>query len=180
MRRHLEPLGFTLIEVTAALALTGLSVFGAVLLLGQLGDTGTRIRRESANVSAQGNGDRLLRELLRHAGATIDTNERFRGDDRSTSYKSWCARPAGWLERCDVVLAVDIRPDSSVIVAQLSTGEQLVLRAQADSAWLRYLDPSARDSIWVTSWGTSLTLPAAVALISAKDTVVYPVGPARD
>jgi prepilin-type N-terminal cleavage/methylation domain-containing protein len=180
MRRLRSPAAFTLVEVLAALALTGLAVTCGTLLFRQTGDESARMEQERTVVSRLGNSDALLRALLRNAEASLDTAKRFRGDERSVTYQSWCATPSGWLERCGVTLAVDQRPDSSVLLAHLSSGEAFDLRALPGRVELRFLDLPGRDSIWVARWDESVSLPMAVALLGERDTLILPVGAARD
>lgn len=172
--------GFTLVELMAAIALTSLAISGCVILFRQLEDEAIRIRVESASVARQGNGQRLLRALSRHAEATGDTALRFRGDERAVSFRSWCAVPSGWLERCGVLFVIDRGRDSSTVIAQLSTHEQLSLVSYAGVAEFRYLDLLARDSAWTRYWGESLRLPAAIAIVRARDTLLFPLGASRD
>jgi prepilin-type N-terminal cleavage/methylation domain-containing protein len=180
MSPHRSARGFTLVEVMAAIALSGLVVSGGVLLLRQLGDEADRIRIESADVARQGNGERLLRALTRNAEATSDTSRRFRGDERSASYRSWCSTPSGWNERCTVLLVIDQGVDSSTIIAELSSGEHLRLLKHRGAVEFRYVDPSAHDSAWTRYWGQSLKLPTAIAIVRSGDTLVFPLGASRD
>ena len=180
MRPRRKMGGFMLVEVMAAIALSGLVISGCVLLLQQLEDEAGRLRMETANVSRRANGERLLRALARNAAATSDTALRFRGDERSASYRSWCSTPSGWMERCGVLLVIDQGRDSSTIIAQLSSGDQLRLVTHRGPVVFRYLDLSARDSAWVRYWGQGLTLPTAIAVVRPRDTLVFPLGASRD
>jgi prepilin-type N-terminal cleavage/methylation domain-containing protein len=172
--------GFTLLEVILAVSLVGAAILGGVLLLDQLNDGAARIVAEGAATDRASNGDRLLHHLIFEAHASADTNRKFAGDDRSASFRSRCEVPAGWLESCDVTLAVDDRGDSSAVVADLSLGGSLVLRRDAGRWAWRYLDTTPRDTAWATHWASGTTLPAALALISASDTIVLPVQVRRD
>ena len=59
-----RPDGFTLIEVVVALALSGIVLLGARMLLSELADGERRIAESTAVVEAKANGERLLRALL--------------------------------------------------------------------------------------------------------------------
>jgi prepilin-type N-terminal cleavage/methylation domain-containing protein len=177
--RH-ETRGFTLVEVLAAIALTGLTISGAVMLFRQLDDESTRIRVESARITREGNARRILRALTRSAEATADTALRFRGDERSASFRSWCAVPSGWRERCGVLLFVDRGRDSSTITVQLSTGEQISCGAHRGAVEFRYLDVTLRDSSWLRFWSEGLRLPSAIGMIIERDTLLFPLGASRD
>jgi len=155
-------------------------MLGGVLLLDQLGDGAARIVAESADTDRDANGARLLRRLIFEAHASADTVRKFAGDERSVSLLSWCDAPGGWSEPCDVTLAIDDRGDSSALSASLSIGGALVLRRDLGRREWRYLDAAPRDTSWATHWSSGTTLPAAVALISGSDTIVFPVQVRRE
>jgi len=168
------------VELIAAIAITGIVITGGVLLFQQLEDEAGRIRVESGNVTSQGNGERLLRALTRNAEASSDTSLRFRGDERSASYQSWCSTSSGWDEHCGVLLVIDRGSDSSTVIAELSSGEHLRLVKLRGGVEFRYFDLSARDSVWTRYWGHGVKLPTAIALVRSSDTLVFPLGPSRD
>lgn len=172
--------GFTLFELMLALALVGGAMLGAVLLLDALNDDAGRIASEGARTTREGNAERELRRLVLDARPDDDTTRRFLGDARSVSMHTRCAVPAGWSEPCDVTLAVDDRGDTTAVDAELSRGGSLVLlRDTARREW-RYLDPAPRDTVWATHWSSATTLPVALALVSASDTIVLPIQVRRD
>lgn len=172
--------GFTLLELVLALSLVGAAVLGGLLLLDQLNDGTERIVAESAATDREANGARLLRRIVFEAHTSPDTSRKFAGDDRSVSLLSWCDAPGGWSEPCDITLSIDARDDSSVVVADLSLGGSLVLRRESARRTWRYVDATARDTAWATHWSSGTTLPAALALVSARDTIVFPVRVSRD
>src|SRR6476661_6538340 len=130
--------GFTLVELLAALSVSGLVMLGGVLLVGQVTDESARIVRTSILNARDANGFRLLRQLTRDARVTPDTLDRFRGDERSVELTTMCQHARGWLAPCRAKLDVDWRTDSSVVVAYLSTGEVLELLRRPGPAALRY------------------------------------------
>lgn len=173
--------GFTLLEVVAALLLCGLVTLGGVMLLDQLNDGDLRIVREAIVNASSGNGDRVLRRLLADAEPAVeDSLDRFRGEERYLALLTRCDVPAGWAERCRAALSIDSLRDSSVLFIETDRGDRLGLRRLGGLMSFRYLDPVVRDSAWRRTWAASVTLPAAVALVSARDTIVLPVGSARD
>jgi prepilin-type N-terminal cleavage/methylation domain-containing protein len=172
--------GFTLLELILALALVGAAMLGGVLLLDQLDDGASRIVAQSADADRDANGKRLLRRLVFEAHAAADTSRKFVGDDHSASLLSWCDVPGGWSEPCDVTLSIDDRGDSSAVTADLSLGGSFVVRRDLGRRVWRYLDAAPRDTAWATHWSSGTTLPAAMALVSATDTVVFPLQVRRD
>jgi hypothetical protein len=170
----------TLLELVAALAIAGFAILGAILLLDQVDDSTRRITHDAAGDNRDGNGERMLRRLLADAQTTLDTTSRFRGDERSAEFKTLCDTPSGWAEPCHVQLAIDSLGDSSAVMAQFDNGEQYTLRRHAGRVEFRYFDMSVGDSVWRRRWGTSITLPGAIGVIVGFDTLVAPLGPARE
>jgi prepilin-type N-terminal cleavage/methylation domain-containing protein len=172
--------GTTLIEVIAAIAIGAVAILGGVLLMNQVTDTGLRISRDGRASAHEGNSVRTLRRLLREAQPSFDSTKRFRGDARSLDYITRCQMPSGWTEICHVTVSIDSIGDSSAVTAQFDGGNQFVLERHAGLLAFRYFDPVFRDSAWSTRWATSATLPLALGIVSAGDTMVLPVGPSRD
>jgi prepilin-type N-terminal cleavage/methylation domain-containing protein len=172
--------GFTLLELILALSLGGAAMLGGLLLLDQLNDGTGRIVAQTAATDREANGARLLRRIIFETHTNPDTTRRFTGDERSVSLLSWCDVPGGWSEPCDVTLSLDAREDSSAVVADLSIGGSFVLRRDSSRRAWRYLDATPRDTAWSTHWSSGTTLPAALALVSARDTIVFPVQVRRD
>jgi prepilin-type N-terminal cleavage/methylation domain-containing protein len=173
--------GFTLLELIAALSLMGFAMIGGIMLIDQLGDAGSRIVAEGKRGARLGNGARLFGRELLDATTTTDSAQRFRGDERSLEVWTSCETPGGWLAPCHAVFAIDQHADSSIVLAQLSTGESFAVRRQIGALEFRYFDPTAtRDTIWFRVWSSNINLPAGVALISAaNDTTVFPVAAGR-
>jgi len=155
-------------------------MLGAGLLLDQLDDGTARIIARRADTDREANGARLLRRLIFEGHPSADNTRKFVGDHRSASFHSLCDVPAGWSEPCEATLTIDDRGDSSAIVADLSIGGSLVLRRDATRRAWRYLDASPTDTVWASHWSSGTTLPAALAIVSASDTIVFPVQVRRD
>jgi prepilin-type N-terminal cleavage/methylation domain-containing protein len=174
--RHIAPLGFTLIELVAALALSGLALLGAARLLDQLADSRDRSAHATVASDDRMNGMRLLRALAYRGEASSDTSHQFAGDDGSTAFSSWCEVSGGWLERCSVSLRLIVHRDSSSLVASIPTAQPIVLWRGAGAAELRYFSGAGAGGRWWRGWGTSLALPRAIGIVTARDTVVLSVG----
>ena len=172
--------GFTLVELLAALAVLGLALAGGALLLDQLTDASGRIAHDRLVIARDNNGARLLRQLLRDAHLDGDTASRFRGDPRSADFTTMCPSPLGWLERCRATIAVDQRTDSAAIIAELPGAAPLTLATHPGTAELRYFDAGVADSAWTRRWALSITMPTAIGVVLGSDTLVYPLGAARD
>ena len=168
--------GFTLIEVSLALAISGLAILGSMLLLDQLDDSNRRIGILASRAASDGNGGRLLERLLLDATAITDSSPALRGDERSVDLSTTCDAPAGWKEPCRISLTIDQRDDSSIVFVALPGESPMRLRAFFRAAEFRYRGIAPSDSAWLRRW-TSLSLyPAAIAITNDRDTTVLLVG----
>ena len=113
------------------------------------------------------------------ARVTADSLDRFRGDERSAEFSTMCRRPGGWLEACRAAVGIDWRKDTSVVMASLSTGENLELARQPGVIELRYLDAVVGDSTWLRRWALSIAMPIAIGIVSGNDTSVFSLGSTR-
>jgi len=172
--------GETLLEVTAALAIAGIILLGGVAMLDQVGDSSKRIASERWAQAGESNAIDLTRQLLRDASPSFDSTRLFRGATNSLDYYTLCRVPAGWLENCHVTLAVDAVRDTAAVMAQFDGGQQFVVMRRAGSIAFRYFDFTSSDSAWSSTWTTSATTPSALAIVSAADTVVFPIGASRE
>jgi len=176
-----SPAGFTLLEVLAAISLLGLAISAAVALLDQLNDGSARIARESARTARDANGARLLARLLMDARTSTDTTQRFRGDATGVELWTLCDVPGGWAERCRVSLSIDQRAESSAVLIRLPDSITVSGRREIGRATFRYYHPNTRsDTLWAPQWSSNVSLPVAIGLFIGSDTIVLPVGRARD
>ena len=108
MRRN----GFTLIELVVAITLSGIVLLGARALWESLAGSVDRLRAQVADDARDENGERLLRSLVGRLEVGTDQSREFAGDERHTTFTTWCEVPAGWQERCAATLAIE--PDSGI------------------------------------------------------------------
>ena len=173
---HPRPAGFTLIEITLALAISGLAILGSMLLLDQLDDSARRIAATAARDASDGNGNRLLERLLLDATRTPDSTHALRGDELSLELSTTCDAPAGWREPCRIALTIDQRNDTGTVSVTQPGHPPLHLRAFAGEVEFRYRSIVQSDSAWLRRW-TSLSLyPPAIAIANDRDTTVLLVG----
>lgn len=168
--------GFTLIEILVALAIAGVVVLSARLLLEELADDADGIMTRASEADVRANAERTLRELVLRLEVGTEDARRFAGDERAARFTSWCDVPRGWQERCTVTLAVDFEGRAPMLAASLSTGDVLVLRRGFANASLRYLGDAARGGTWFRSWGESITAPLAIGLVLDADTLILRIG----
>lgn len=177
--RVAERNGFTLIELLAALAIAGIALLGGILLLDQIGDASTRIAAARVTTMRTANGARLLRRLILNALASPDTMQGLQGAPRVVSLRTMCETPQGWPKPCRARLVLDQEGDTSVVIAELPGGPTLRLLAMQGAADFRYVD-GAQGTLWMTQWSSGLGLPGAIAIATASDTLVYPLGVMHD
>jgi prepilin-type N-terminal cleavage/methylation domain-containing protein len=175
IRSHGSRAGFTLLEVTAALAIVGVLFFGLAVLLRQIGDARDRIVAESRGEDVSANGTRLLHALVGSAEASTDTSQRFIGTPSSAAFMTWCPTPGGWLERCRVQLNIVPFGDSSALTAVVAARQAFVLWRGGGAARLIY-SSFTQDSVWTGRWGQSVAIPAAIAIATHSDTIVLGTG----
>lgn len=169
-RRH----GFTVIEIVVALAITGMLVLGARFILETLGDHATRIGAAARAADASANADRWLRSTV--AQIEVDSAHRFEGDERRAQFQTWCPRPSGWAERCQVALALETGDQGGVFTGTLPGGERLVLRRDFQGGTLRYLVSARAGGSWVAGWRDGITPPLAIGVILDGDTTIVRIG----
>ncbi|HYW08759.1 MAG TPA: prepilin-type N-terminal cleavage/methylation domain-containing protein [Longimicrobium sp.] len=167
--------GFTLVEVVVALALAGLLLLGARVLLEQVGDAAERISGTAAEVDREANGERLLRAVVGSAEQPSGARA-FRGDARGARFTSWCDLAAGWQERCDVSLGVIRVGERNVLAMELPRGEVVALRHGFASGRVIYLRDAADGGSWLAEWASSVSLPLAVGVVLDGDTLILRVG----
>lgn len=176
MRCPERRLGVTLLELMVALAVTGLSLVAGRLMIQTIDDSGRTISAFARQSDTNANADRVLRSLLGRAEVSADSLRRFRGDSLAVSFDSWCDRPAGWIERCRVGLAMGFTEDSSVVTASLSSGDVLRIRSVYGIASFRYVTRDSSGTRWLQAWGNSITAPYALSIVSVRDTIILIIG----
>lgn len=170
-----SPRGFTLLELMAALALTGLVLAAATRLLTQIGDSAGALRRAGVASAEDRNGMRLLRALASNAASGLDSSQRFSGSSAAASFATLCDVPGGWREPCRVRLELTTSGDSSSLVA--SWQEVPALRLWRGSyAALRYVEGTRGDAMIYQEWRSSVSVPLAIVIAARTDTVVLPIG----
>ncbi|MEP6733828.1 MAG: hypothetical protein ABJE10_24490 [bacterium] len=163
--------GFTVVELTAALALIGLIFAGIWALLEQVTDGRDRITQEAGDADRTGNGERLLTAMFANAEVITDSVNRFVGAEDRATFNTWCVVPQGWLEKCRVLLQVSDRLSGSDVSWVVGRDTRL-LRHFAAPAEFRYYGMIGGQAQWLNQWGRSIALPSAIALVSGGDTTV--------
>ena len=174
--------GFTLLEIMVALVVSAAAIGGAHALFGLLADLSALVGDVRDDGARRSNGERLLRDLLLSAEAGADPTATFAGTSQDARFDSWCLTSRGWSERCFATLRLVVdpqQPDTSDVLAALSTGEQLSLWRASAQATLGYLEDESFGGTWMPSWGPGVRAPLALGILSPRDTIVLRVGVAR-
>lgn len=168
--------GFTLIEVTVVLALSGIVLLGARAMLVQLADDGDRIVRAAAEADRDANADRLLRTLAGRVEAASDSTPGLIGVDRVARFRTWCDVPAGWQEPCEVTLAITRLENEEALVLRGSDERIIPLRRGFRSGRLLYLHDAGGGGVWLRSWESTITTPLALGVVLDADTLIVRMG----
>lgn len=177
--------GFTLLEIVVAIAVGSLVVLGARLMLGAVADAARATRAAARVADRAANADALLRGLVLELEVGTAESGSFAGDTTAARFSTWCPVAGGWVEQCRATLAVErsgaARPgDGHALVATLSTGERLEIRAGLARAELRYLSDASGGGRWFRVWAERVSAPLAIGVIvdsaGRTDTLVLRIG----
>jgi len=166
--------GTTLVELLAAIAIAGLVLLSAILLLNGVVDTSNRMLSDADSSTSTATTSAELRDVLSAALATFDTTQRFDATPQAMSFSTRCPSSEGWLVACRAILMLD----GPVLRARFGTGSWRTIAHYPPTATLRF--HSTSHPAWVSSWSSSATLPDAVGVVRSDDTLIYAVGPSRD
>ena len=176
---------FTLVEVMITLAIAAVILLSARTLLDGVAGA-ARVSTDAARREARtANADHLLRTLFGRLEVGTPHDTTFGGDAESMHFTSWCATPGGWLERCDVALAVERQVDGlASLVVHLKPRERggrigidrVVLDTGRHALALRYLDDPRAGGLWFVQWGSGIVAPLAIAVVAGPDTSIIRIG----
>jgi len=176
MSRRGDDRGFTLLEVIVALAISGFLMIAAHSMSTVLADHAETVSALAASGDREANGDRLLRQ----AALQVDLDNRaasgFGGNEQALSFSSWCNRPAGWLERCEVSVMIDTSKGISTLILNRSGDVPVVLRSDFRNAEFRYLRDVEAGGQWFRVWGRGISAPRAIGVIIDGDTAIVRMG----
>lgn len=170
--------GFTLVEVMVALAVIGVAVAGARVVLGQLADDAERIAGASAEADRDAGAEALLQGVVGRLelGWGDGAERRFEGHPAGARFHSWCEVPTGWLERCEVTLGVIEVAGAPVLALQMGDGDPVALRRGFAEGEILYLRDAGGGGTWVRRWGASITAPVGLGVVLDGDTTIVRIG----
>ncbi|HEV7586813.1 MAG TPA: prepilin-type N-terminal cleavage/methylation domain-containing protein [Longimicrobium sp.] len=168
--------GFTLLEVVVALAVSGLVLLGARVMLEQVADGAERIAAGAAGADRDANAERSLRDLVSRIEVSPGEGRRVVGDARGVSFSTWCDVPAGWQERCTATLGV-VRVGEANVLALASPGLQVEpVRRGFERGSLLYLADPGEGGAWVRAWDSAVSSPLAIGVVIDADTLILRIG----
>ena len=161
--------GFTLIEVLVALMVGAIVLLGAHRVLAILTDQSHALTRRAAQTDRDANGERMLRSLVGQLEIGSPGTVPFSGSPDSVRFSSWCAAPAGWLERCVVTLSFAADSDHATLRARFGARPPLDLVRDFRRGTFRYLESAAAGGQWFQTWGTGITAPLGIGIVLVRD-----------
>ena len=166
-----ERRGFAVLQAVLALAVAGIVLLAARMLIESLMDGAERVNGVSSAIDREANGRQLMRALVARMEVT-DTSRLFAGDERAIVADSWCETPFGGTARCR--LSLRIANDS--VLAIVDGASATTVMQSGPRAEFRYLADGRDGGTWIRHWGHSLTMPLAIVLVRSADTVFFPIG----
>src|SRR5688572_20768519 len=167
--------GTSLIELVVALAVGGMLLVSARVVLQQVADATERAVQHSGIAEHDTNAERVLRAALGSTESATIVRSAVRGNSSSARIETWCDVPAGWQERCVLTLRVVAGSAENLLTADLGP-DTVVIRRGFDSAALRYVADTRYGGTWLTEWLSQITVPIAVGIIIDADTLILRIG----
>lgn len=183
----------TLLEVTIATVITATLLLAANGLIMAVAGEQSRIDALSSEQAEATNSYHILRQLLSQVETRtgpvssgreegVHESPLLRGSAYDLAFSSWCERPVGWMEPCDVLIRIrlergsspDDRPAWTLAVIENASGELVLTRSQKRLQFL-YLTTAVNGGIWSSHWNGETQLPMAVGLDRVTDTLIVPV-----
>lgn len=171
--------GYTLIELLAALTLLGL-IFGIGLaVIDSVRATSRSLDRAIGELDQRGTGEREFSDVLARVTAAPPGRAGFSGSSASMEFRSRCDSPHGWLAPCRV--RVNVVPGAHIVIRiemeDFSAPRELAVALRG--AHLVYLPDQSDGAEWTRGWGVEIAPPAAVGVVTDRDTVSFRVGGPR-
>lgn len=166
--------GFTLLEVLAALTIAGIVVLGGHRVLSAALDARDRQAAAERAGAERARGLPLIRVLVANTRTPARAGRRFEGTPERVDFETWCRTGTGAFAPCHAALRVlETAPGGIELVIDGESGAHLALGAARPA--FEYQQRGGRDERWDADWGTSFTLPTAIRIVAAPDTIVLPL-----
>jgi prepilin-type N-terminal cleavage/methylation domain-containing protein len=152
--------GFTLIEVTVALLIGGLTILIAHAMFGAVADQGRVLLAAREGLDREANARRWVSAAFLSLETGRESAGRFDGEPGQVEFTSWQRTPDGWFERRRVRLGLSSRR----LVATVIPSGPIPLTEVIRGVDFDYLLALGAESPWVRQWVSPLTAPVAVRM----------------
>jgi len=152
--------GFTLIEVTVALLIAGLSVLVAHQIYSVAGDASARLGTARHILDRRMNARRWLQETFLSLEVSSGEGNGFAGHPDRVSFTSRLRGPYGWSE----LRRIEIRGEQGRLVAAVTGEDPIVLEERLGELELDYLMVPGEATRWAPTWISPTSAPLAVRL----------------
>lgn len=175
--RHSHPrAGVSLLETIIALAVSGIVLLGARVMVDGLADNTRRLHASAGVWDAEANRELALRLVADRVEVATDSTARFVGSEQEARFRSWCEAGGGWLERCDVALRFVRRDTGADLIMDCSLQGAMTLRTGVRTGRLLYLASAADGGAWQRDWVVDITAPLAIGVVADGDTMIVRLG----
>lgn len=164
--------GLSLLETLIALAVSGIVLLGARVMVDGLADNTRRLHASTVAWDDEANRELALRLVADRAEVATDSPARFVGSAQEARFRSWCEAGGGWLERCDVTLHFVRRDARADLVMDCSQQGVITLRTGVRVGRLLYLSSAADGGAWQHDWLVDITAPLAIGVVADGDTMI--------
>jgi len=169
--------GFTLVEVTAALAVGALVVLLAYRVYGGVLDGAARLLAAQQTLDRSANARRLLTALVAGVEVGMVPGGDFRGSPERVTFTTWTTNSRGWPER----RRVSVFAGDGVLRVQGLAPEPPHLADSVEALGIDYLLDFGAAERWGQAWTSEVSAPVALRLRitrpSGTDTLLLLVGP---
>lgn len=169
--------GFTLVEVTAALAVGALVVLLAYRVYGGVLDGAARLLAAQQALDRSANARRLLTALVEGVEVGMVPGGSFQGSRERVTFTTWTTGARGWPERRRVSVSTS---DGALQVQGLGP-QALPLTDSVRALHIDYLLDFGAAERWGQAWVSEVSAPVALRLRVAHsgrtDTLLLLVGP---
>jgi prepilin-type N-terminal cleavage/methylation domain-containing protein len=167
--------GFTLVELMVTLAISGILLVTARVMIEELADSADRIRSSVDDLDYTANAERVLRELAGRTQSATIRSHAVAGDAATVRLATACDTPGGWLEECEVGFGIVTIADEMALALTLP-GDTIILRRGFTTGRLLYLADAGAGGKWLPAWNSAITTPVAIGVALDADTLILRIG----
>lgn len=166
--------GFSLVELMVAMAIAGMMLVSARIMLEQLADGADGVIAARSRAERRANAERLLYELVGRTESAGAVPKAVTGDDSYSTIATWCDSPGGWLEACTISLHI-MKRDSLDALVLVMQGDTVEIK-EARRLRILYLADARNGGTWLQAWSSVITTPAAIGIATDEDTSIVRIG----